>query len=127
MKLRRRRKRAPEQPAEITGVAVTRSGAAEVWAVEGEIDVATKPRLQVVLDAVPHGDGPLVLDLDAVTFMDSTGLGAVLAIDRAARESGRPLAIVCPEGPARLLFAVTGVEDDLPLYGSRAKALEAMG
>jgi anti-anti-sigma factor len=128
MKLRRRRRRAPEPPtAEPTGVEVSRVGDAEVWAVEGEIDIATKSRLQAVLDAVPHGDAPLVLDLAGVTFMDSTGISAVLAIERAAGVSGRPLAIVCPEGPVRLIFAVTGVEEDLPLYLTRAEALEAKG
>jgi anti-sigma B factor antagonist len=124
MKLGRRRK-APEPPAESTGVAVTHAGAAEVWAVEGEIDIATKSRLQTVLDAVPRGDAPLVLDLTDVTFMDSTGLSALLAIVRVAGESGRRLAIVCPEGPVRLILAVTGVEEDLPLYPTRAAALEA--
>jgi anti-anti-sigma factor len=124
MKLRRRRKKAPEPPAsERTGVEVTHVGAAEVWAVEGEIDIATKSRLQAVLDAVPLSDAPLVLDLAGVTFMDSTGISAVLAIDRAARESGRRLAIVCPEGPVRLILAVTGVEEELPLFLTRAEAL----
>jgi anti-sigma B factor antagonist len=123
VKLRRRRRTTPEPPAEPTGVEVTHVGGAEVWAVEGEIDIATKARLQTVLDAVPRSDAPLVLDLAGVTFMDSTGISAMLAIDRAARESGRRLAIVCPEGPVRLILAVTGVEDELPLYPTRAAAL----
>jgi anti-sigma B factor antagonist len=124
MKLGRRRRRTPAPPAaELTGVEVTHAGAAEVWAVEGEIDIATKGRLQAVLDAVPRSDAPLVLDLTGVTFMDSTGISALLGIDRVARESGRRLAIVCPEGPVRLILAVTGVEEDLPLYPTRAAAL----
>jgi anti-anti-sigma factor len=128
MKLRLRRRRRAEPPATApTGVEVTHAGGAEVWAVEGEIDIATKSRLQAVLDAVPRGDAPLVVDLTDVGFMDSTGLSALLAIERAAGESGRRLAIVCPEGPVRLILAVTGVEDDLPLYLTRAEALEATG
>jgi anti-anti-sigma factor len=125
MKLRRRRRRTPDAPAEPTGVEVTDARGAEVWAVEGEIDIATKSRLQAVLDAVPRSDAPLVLDLSDVVFMDSTGISSLLAIDRAARESGRRLAIVCPEGPVRLILAVTGVEEDLPLYLTRAEALAA--
>jgi anti-sigma B factor antagonist len=128
MKLRRRRRRIPEPPApELTGVEVAHAGASEVWAVGGEIDIATRSRLQAVLEAVPRSDAPLVVDLTEVTFMDSTGLSALLAIDRAARGSGRRLAIVCPEGPVRLLLAVTGVEEELPLYPTLAEALDAEG
>jgi anti-sigma B factor antagonist len=127
---RRRRRRAhgaPSQAADGRPFSVERSqeGAAEIWAVTGEIDMATKPRLQAVLDAIPGADAPIVVDLSAVTFMDSTGLAVLLRIDRAAREAGRRLAIACPEGPARLVLAVSGVEDELPLYLTRAEALAA--
>jgi anti-anti-sigma factor len=126
---RRRRAAAPPPPTEDVGpVAVepSQQGSAEVWALAGEIDMATKGRLEAVLEAIPSAGAPLVVDLGDVTFMDSTGLSALLRIDRAAREAGRRLAIVCPEGPARLVLAVSGVEDALPLYATRAEALDAI-
>lgn len=124
---RRRARAARQQAADARPFAVERSreGATEVWAVTGEIDMATKPRLAAVVEAIPGTDAPLVVDLSAVTFMDSTGLAVLLRIDRAAREAGRRLAIACPEGPARLVLAVSGVEDELPLYLTRGEALAA--
>jgi anti-sigma B factor antagonist len=127
---RRRRARAePPPPVDIRPFAVEHSwaGAAEIWAAAGEVDMATKARLQAVVDAIPGSGAPLVIDLTGVTFMDSTGLAVLLRIDRAARNAGRPLAIACPEGPARLVLAVSGVEDELPLYATRAEALAAVG
>jgi anti-sigma B factor antagonist len=128
---RRRRRRAGAAsplPAAARPFAVEPSheGATELWVVAGEIDMATKPRLAAVVEAIPEADGPLVVDLTDVTFMDSTGLAVLLRIDRAAREAGRRLAIACPEGPARLVLAVSGVEDELPLYPTRAEALAAI-
>jgi anti-sigma B factor antagonist len=125
---RRRAGAASPLPAAARPFAVVPSheGATEIWGVAGEIDMATKPRLAAVVAAIPGADGPLVVDLTDVTFMDSTGLAVLLRIDRAAREAGRRLAIACPEGPARLVLAVSGVEDELPLYPTRAEALAAI-
>ena len=67
-----------------------------------------------------------MLDLTDVTFMDSTGLRVLLDLRRAAAESGLPLAIVCPEGPARLILEVAGVEDILPLHPTLEEATAAL-
>jgi anti-anti-sigma factor len=110
-------------------VETTESGGATIVAVDGDVDLATVPQLRTaLLGAAAAGDGrPLVIDLTAVTFMDSSGLAVLLATTQAARERGRPFAIVCPEGPARLLLAVTGLDGELPLHGSRAEALASVG
>jgi anti-sigma B factor antagonist len=86
----------------------------------------TLVRVSGELDEARRGDGPILVDLTDATFMDSTGLALLLALDRDARAADRPLAIACPEGPVRLLFAVTGVESELPLYPTRAAALAAL-
>ena len=110
------------------GVETTESGGATIVAIDGDVDLATVPELRTALQAVATaGDGrPLVIDLTAVTFMDSSGLAVLLAATKAARERDRPFAIVCPEGPARLLLAVTGLDGKLPLQGSRAEALASV-
>jgi anti-sigma B factor antagonist len=107
-------------------VQTTREGDHTLVRVSGDVDIATRPELAAELDEARQGDGPILVDLTDVTFMDSTGLALMLALDRDARASGRPLAIACPEGPVRLLFAVSGVESELPLYPTRAAALAAL-
>jgi anti-sigma B factor antagonist len=103
-------------------VRAEQAGDTTIVAVTGEVDIATAPSLRAALAGVP-ADAPLVIDLSAVTFMDSTGLAILL---EAVRARGERVAIVCPEGPARLLFAVSGTEDELPLHGTRADAVRAV-
>jgi anti-sigma B factor antagonist len=92
-----------------------------IVAVSGEVDISTAARLRDALHDLP-GER-LIVDLCGVSFMDSTGLGVLLAA-RAERPGGR-LAIVCPPGPVRLLFEVSGVDGELPLYDSRAALRDA--
>jgi anti-anti-sigma factor len=94
-----------------------------VMVVAGELDLSTSPLLGKALRVYTRSaDVRLLVDLSGVTFMDSTGLAVILAVhaDVAAR-GGRP-AIVCPNGPVRLLFEVAGVQDELSLCFSRADA-----
>jgi anti-sigma B factor antagonist len=130
---RRARRRPASPPAphdDLAGrFAVERHTDAAVAMLEviGEIDIATRPRLgEAIRRMLAETSGPVLVDLGAVTFMDSTGLALLLNLRRDAAAAERPLAIVCPEGPARLLLAVSGIESELPLHATRAAALEAL-
>lgn len=62
--------------------------------VRGEIDLANAHRLQEVLaDASQQRPTPLAVDLLYVTFIDSTGIGALVAACHAARALGVPFTI----------------------------------
>jgi anti-sigma B factor antagonist len=91
--------------------------------VAGEVDIATAPRLREALATRPRVDGLLLVDLTSVTFMDSSGLAVILELQAEVAQAGARLAIVCPPGPVRLLFEVTGVDVDLPLFPTREAAL----
>lgn len=56
---------------------------------------------------------PVVVDLADVTFMDSRGLGALLAANERSREGGAPLRIHRPSDPVRRLLDVSGVGEVL--------------
>ena len=61
--------------------------------VAGEIDIATVARLRERLSALAAGGLPLVADLDQVSFIDATGLGALaVAARRAAGPGTRTMA-----------------------------------
>jgi anti-sigma B factor antagonist len=94
-----------------------------VVSITGELDIATVPRARAVLQDEPvSGATAVVVDLSGVTFMDSTGLAVVMDLKRELDARRGRLTIACPEGPARLLFDVTGVADQLALYGTREEA-----
>jgi anti-sigma B factor antagonist len=89
----------------------------------GELDLATAPELIELaiscLDA--ESTQVLVVDLSAVTFMDSTALGALISIRESAEQAGKQLQLSAIPDRVRRLFEITGMtdvfsiaDDDLP-------------
>ena len=78
----------------------SRSDGYVLLTVEGELDIATAPRMIAALNEVlADMDVPLVVDLSDVVFMDSTGLALLMNARRRAMRNGQGFAIVCPDGP----------------------------
>ncbi|MGH2947993.1 MAG: STAS domain-containing protein [Solirubrobacteraceae bacterium] len=79
--------------------------------VSGEIDIATSPQLQRALDeAIEASDGPLVVDLSAVGFIDVSGLRVLRSTVR--RAGARKFGVASPSAAVRRLLEITGI--DLP-------------
>jgi anti-sigma B factor antagonist len=68
--------------------------------------------------ALDQGADPLVLDVSGLSFMDSTGLRALLSNDDRARRDGRRLVVVNGSRAVDRIFALTNVEDALTVVGS---------
>jgi anti-sigma B factor antagonist len=84
--------------------------------VSGELDLATAPRLEeAVVRICRDGTSGITIDLTGITFMDSSGLHAVLNAQQLCREHGRDFLLTPPEGQAKRLFEVTGALDQVPL------------
>jgi anti-sigma B factor antagonist len=69
-----------------------RDGAIHV-VLEGELDVATLPRLEAALPEPAAGE-LLVIDLRELQFMDSSGIHVLMGLDVASREQGWSLVVV---------------------------------
>lgn len=88
-------------------------------AVTGEIDLATVPELESAIDAVFTANShPLVVDLNSSTFMDSTGLKALVMANRRFDESGRAFAIAVSGGPVSRLIDLSGVSSSIAVVGT---------
>jgi anti-sigma B factor antagonist len=97
-----------------------------VVTVHGEIDVATSPTLRErLIDLVNDGATGLVLDLEAVDFLDSTGLGTIVSLLKRVRTHGGDLRLVCTEARIRRLFQITGLDKAVPLHASVDDAISA--
>ena len=68
--------------------------------VTGEIDMSTSPALREQLRAPEAQAETVVLDLRAVTFMDSSGLGAIVGQHKRAREHGFRFAVAVGGAPS---------------------------
>ncbi len=95
----------------------TESSAAGVRvALRGELDLSTVGKVQEELRRVEADEPALVvLDLSSLTFLDSTGLRAVLTADERARENGRRLVIVRGPDAVQRVFAITRLEERLEI------------
>jgi anti-sigma B factor antagonist len=97
-------------------------------AARGQIDIATSPRLIAALnEAVTDTAGPVVVDLSAVGFMDSTGLALLIRAQRRLSGRRRGFAVVCPDGPVQRIFELTDMVETLRVRPSREAALSAAG
>jgi anti-sigma B factor antagonist len=98
----------------------------ELLEVEGELDIATAPRMIAALnEAFAELELPLVVDLSSVGFMDSTGLALLMNAYRRVKRRGQGFAIVCPRGPVSRVFEIADMVDSLHVFPDRASAQTA--
>ncbi len=91
--------------------------------VEGELDLATAPGLKWALgDLIDAGRSLIVVDLSAVSFIDSTALGVLVGARRSMGAGGR-IAIVCTNESVLKIFELTGLEDTFGSFATPALAL----
>ena len=96
----------------------------ELLAVEGELDIATAPRMLAAFnEAFADLERPLVVDLSSVGFMDSTGLALLMNAYRRVKRRGQGFAIVCPRGPIARVFEIADMVDSLNVCPDRDSAL----
>jgi anti-sigma B factor antagonist len=97
------------------------------FALRGEVDLAVLPAIEEQLDAaIRESVGAFVIDLTEVTFIDSTGLQALLRARALLGREDRALAVVCPHGPVRRVFELAGVSDVFVFYPSPEAAAGAL-
>jgi anti-sigma B factor antagonist len=106
-------------------IGVERDGDVAAVVAGGEIDLYGAPELSDALASVGR-ERRVVIDLTAVSFLDSTALGVVVGAVRELRAQGGAARVVLPKGSARRIFELTTLDQVLPLEESRAGALAAL-
>jgi anti-sigma B factor antagonist len=99
-----------------------------VLVVRGEVDLSTESRLRDTVSSVLEqgGAGPVILDLSAVEFLSSSGLGHLVALDEEGRRLSRPLRIVVSATRPVLNPIVTmGLDNVLSLFRTVDEAAAA--
>jgi anti-sigma B factor antagonist len=86
------------------------AGAVTVVRVSGVLDVSTVEELGDMVRPQFHAGAEVLMDFSGVTLCDSTGLGAVVRLERRARATGCSLAVVNPRPHVAEVFAMTGID-----------------
>lgn len=90
---------------------VTEQSGWAVLAVGGEVDVATAPRLRErLLSLVNDQKYRIVVDMTAVDFIDSTGLGVLIGALKRVRTHEGDLRLICAQPRILKVFEITGLD-----------------
>jgi anti-sigma B factor antagonist len=105
-------------------VETTERNGATVLALRGEIDVYTAPRLrQAIVDLVDAGARHIVVDMQKVDFLDSTGLGVLVEGLKRIRTSEGNLSIVTTQDKILKIFDITGLNKAFPIHATVGEAV----
>ncbi|HEY2200341.1 MAG TPA: STAS domain-containing protein [Solirubrobacteraceae bacterium] len=105
----------------------TMLGDVAIVAISGELDLILCVKVAPDLNAALHSPArAIVIDLEAVSLVDSSGIALLLNAFRRLDQAGRQLAIACPIGSQRRAFELTALDRQLPMYETRGDALAAV-
>jgi anti-sigma B factor antagonist len=95
-----------------------------VVAPNGRLDVAGAPALKEAIgNAVKDGPPRLVIDMEGVSFVDSTGLGSVIAALKLVRSSKGDLRLAAPNQQVRVVLELTTLDRVFAYYPTVEDAL----
>ena len=106
-------------------ITTTENNAIPVINVDGEIDIYTSPKLTESIDvAMTNQPKVIVLNLENVHYIDSTGLGAIaLSAENLSTKGGR-LNVVCTKPQLVKIFEVSGLnQKNVNIYDIEADAV----
>ncbi|MCW2916160.1 MAG: anti-sigma-factor antagonist [Actinomycetia bacterium] len=97
-----------------------------VITVDGEVDVLNAPRLrELLIELINTGHLHFVVDVEKVTFLDSTALGVLIGAWRRVRDHGGCLALAGAPKQIRQIFHVTCLTRNFALYNTTSEAIQA--
>lgn len=93
----------------------------------GEIDVYTSPKVKdAVGDLIDKGHYNLIINLEKVRYIDSTGLGVLIGGLKRVREHGGTVNLVCTNPQIKKIFDITGLVKIFGIYDDEDAAMKAL-
>lgn len=91
-------------------VEITEKEKKQTLVVKGEVDIHTCPTLKEKLDIISEKKQSFILDLENISYIDSTGLGTIAYTARSLEETKEKIHIVCNKPQIIKIFKVSGLE-----------------
>ena len=103
---------------------ITHQAGKAVLAVQGEIDVYTAPQVrQQLIDLANEGHKTVVMDMESVDFLDSTGLGVLVGGLKRLRGADGDLVLVSTQPRVVKVLEITGLTKVFKVYASVEEAV----
>ncbi|MBD8704023.1 STAS domain-containing protein [Frigoribacterium sp. CFBP 13712] len=91
---------------------------------QGRLTVVSTPQLRTeVATRIEAGDRLIIVDLSQTTFVDSSGLGALVSCLKSARQAGGDLRLVAPTEQVSMVLKLTNLDRILQPRASVEEAL----
>jgi len=101
------------------GLDVSERGKYAVLSVRGEVDVYTAPKFREgLIELVTEGKHQIIVDLEGVDFLDSTGLGVLVGGLKRLRSHDGDLVLVCTQNRILKVFEITGLTKVFSIFDS---------
>jgi anti-sigma B factor antagonist len=98
----------------------------EVIDVRGQIDIYTAPRLrELLIDLVSKNNYQLIVNMDKVEFLDSTGLGVLVGGLKRVRAHDGSQELVCTQERILKIFRITGLTQVFGIHQTVNQAIAA--
>lgn len=99
-----------------------------VLSVQGEVDVYTAPQFrEQLIQLVDQGQRSILVDLEGVEFLDSTGLGVLVGGLKRVRSHDGDLALVCTQRRILKVLEITGLTKVFTIYDTVDAAVAGNG
>ncbi len=106
-------------------ISTSQVDSAAVIRCQGRLNMVAAPRLRAAIDAaVEDGQARLVVDLEQTSFVDSSGLGALVAGLKKTRQAGGDLRIAGPGEQVRMVLGLTNLDRVLRPHARLEDALD---
>src|SRR5579871_3361469 len=93
----------------------------------GEIDVYTSPKVKDAIgDLIDRGVYHLIINLEKVRYIDSTGLGVLIGGLKRVREHGGSVNLVCTNPQIKKIFDITGLVKIFGIFETEDAAMKAL-
>jgi anti-sigma B factor antagonist len=101
-------------------------GGVPVVELEGEIDLSTSAIFkETVYQVIESGHKDVIIDLNELEFMDSTGLGVLVAALKKTTMEGGSIRLICNKRNILKVFTITGLDKVFSIYANLQPGLQA--
>ena len=95
--------------------------------VHGEIDVYTSPQVkEALVGLIEKGHYNLIISLEGVRYIDSTGLGVLIGALKKVREHNGGISLICTNPQIKKIFNITGLVKIFGIFKNEEEAMKSL-